>query len=743
MTFTPDRRPFLVASAIAAMVGAACHAASPSPAASAGAIRAVAAASPSAPAQVQAPPPTEARPVSEVLHGERFIDDYRWLEALEKDSAEVAAWTTAQNDHTRAVLDALPCRAALESRLAELMTVGAVSAPVTRGNRYFYTERSGTQNQPTLLMREGHDGQPFALLDVSALDDRGLYALDWWVPSPDGSRVAFGLSYAGDEMTTLHVLDVDGGTWLPEEIPGKVGFGGWAPEGNAFLYTRLSDPANPYSRTVRWHELGRHHRHDPILAEQAEPSRIPYGILARNGRWITMGLTEGWSRNDLDVVDVGAWRRSGEFAPVPLARGLKGRSDPAAIIGDTMYMTTTVDAPNGRCVAVDLTDPDPARWRTVLPERADAVLQGVSHALGMLVATYQKDAASIVERFRLDGTPLGPLALPGIGSAGIAVNDDRTEAFLSFTSFNDPSSIYRVDLADGERSLWARPEVAVDPSTIEVRQEWATSKDGTRVPMFIVHRRGLSLDGENPTLVYAYGGFNVSLTPNFRAERFAWLERGGVFVQVNLRGGGEFGEAWHQAGMRDRKQNVYDDLYAATERLIELGYATPKRIAVLGGSNGGLLTGVAAAQRPDLYAAAISMVPLLDMLRYHEFLMARFWIPEFGSAEDPEQFAWLRAYSPYHNLREGVRYPAMFITAGENDTRVHPLHARKMTALMQRLAATTPDAAPVLLWVDRDGGHGQGKPLALRIREAADLWSFVLWQTGACADEGRGAAAAR
>ncbi|MCA9283681.1 MAG: S9 family peptidase [Phycisphaerales bacterium] len=679
-----------------------------------------------------APPPTRIETVTDTMHGQTIADDYRWLEQLESESEAVRDWTTTQNDYTRSVLDHLPCRKALEARLEPLMTIGVVGAPRTAGTRYFYTAREGTQNQPVLYVRERFDAKPRALLDVNALSDKGLYALDWFEPSFDGQRVAFGLSYAGDEMTKLMVLDANTGAWLADEIPGKVDFAGWSPDATGFLYSRLADPADPYSRQIMSHELGRHHRQDAVLLRQEAPSRIPFASLSRDGRWIVGGIFEGWSKNELFAADANAWRRTGDFAPFDLVKGIDARFSPVGTDGDTLLVLTTWEAPNGRLLAIDLTHPERSAWREVVPEQDVAVRKEVAIARGMLVATYEKDAVTRMERFRLDGAPIGPLELPGLGDASLVANDDRTEAFVSYMSFNEPRSVYRADLATGELALWERPEVPVDPSILEVQQEWCTSKDGTRVPMFVVHRKGLSLDGNNPTLLYGYGGFNQSMTPFFSAVFFAWMEKGGVFVLANLRGGGEYGEAWHQAGMLERKQNVFDDLFAAAEHLIDRGYTSPAHLAVMGGSNGGLLTGVAATQRPDLFAAVVCQVPLLDMLRYQQFLMAKFWVPEYGSPEDPQAFEWLRAYSPYQNIQKGRKYPAILFTAGENDSRVHPLHARKMTAAMQAAAANDFDAHPILLWVDREGGHGQGKPLALRIRDVADWLSFVMWQTGLC-----------
>jgi len=676
------------------------------------------------------PPPARIEPVTETMHGTTIVDNYRWLEALEADSEEVKAWTTAQNDYTRSILDNLPGRKALEERLGQLMSVGSVGAPRMRGNLYFYTERKGDQNQPILYLREGYDGEPQVLIDPNTLDDTGLYSLGWFAPNHDGSLLAFSLYYAGDEMHVLYVMDVASRKWLADEITGKVEFGGWTPDSKGFVYGKLEDPADAYSRSFRYHELGRHQRHDPLLVMQEKPTRIPQADLSEDGRWIIVFFFEGWSKQDVYAVDVAEWQRTGEFRQVPIAVGLEARFAPQIVHGDTLYLFTTLDAPNGILYAVDLLNPARENWKVIIPERKDAVLGGVSHARGMLVASYDKNATSRFERFTMDGAPLGELELPGLGSAGISTRFDRREAYFSFASYNEPNSIYRVDLTSGKRSLWARPEVPVDPDTVIVKQEWCTSKDGTRVPMFIVHRKGLKKTGDNPTQLYGYGGFNASLTPWFDATAYPWFEAGGVYAIVNLRGGGEFGEAWHQAGMLGRKQNVYDDLYAAAEYLIKEGYTSAQHLAVRGGSNGGLLTGVAAIQRPDLWAAVVSEVPLLDMLRYHHFLMAKFWTPEYGDPDDAEAFQWLYAYSPYHHIKKGRKYPAILFTAGENDNRVHPLHARKMVAAMQARAANDFENDPILLWVDRSGGHGFGKPLSLRIRERADWWIFIMWKTG-------------
>jgi len=676
--------------------------------------------------------------VKETLHDKELVDPYRWLEGDAKGAVtpEVGAWTDAQNTYTRSVLDNLPGRAALEKRLRELLEVGSVSTPRMRGNRYFYSKREGSENQARVFLREGHDGKPRLLLDPNTLDAKGLVTIAFTSPSPDGKLLAFGTYRAGDENATLYLLDVDSGKWLADEIPGKVGGVDWMPDGRSFFYSRLEDVKDPYSREIRFHRVGSSWRQEPVLFRQYRKSENeklattwgPYFSASRDGRWGFLGYWRSTKDNDLWVVDLDAWARTGKFERTPIAVDAKGTTQVEAVVGDMAYLKITDGSPNGALFLVDLNAPARAAWKAVIPERKDAVLEGVSEARGLLVASWLTKAHSRIEVFDLTGKSLGDLPLPGIGSAGIATAEDRTEAFLSYRSFNEPPTIYRVDLRTKARTLWERPSVPVDPSVAEVEQVTYTSKDGTPVTMFLVHRKGLKPGGGgHPTLLSGYGGFNISETPSFSATLFPWLEEGGVYALPNLRGGGEYGEAWHEAGMLGKKQNVFDDFFGAAEWLVKNGWTRPERLAIAGGSNGGLLTGAAVTQRPDLFAAALVAVPLLDMLRYQDFLMARYWVPEYGSAEVAEQFAWLVKYSPYHNVRKGTKYPAVFLTAGENDSRVHPMHARKMAALLQ---ASTGSGKPVLLWVDRDAGHGQGKPLDLRVRDAADTAMFYRWQLG-------------
>lgn len=703
-----------------------------------------------------APPATEAQPVTENIHGVEITDNYRWLEG---DNANpdnmglltdpVAEWTDAQNAYTRSVLDTLPGRKALEERIGELLEVPSIGTPSVYGNRYFYAKREGTQAQAVHYVREGVKGEDRVLLDPAAIDTTGLTTVSWTAPNRDGSMMAFGMYRSGDENSTLYLMDVTTGEWLADEIPGKVNFAQWDPDGQGFFYSRLEDTDNAYSSVFKHHTIGTHHTQDPALFRQQDINFFykdagysedklaqlkttwgPFGSPSEDGRWITVGYWTGTAGLDLWVADLDHWKRTGELNLVEAVRGKSGRIGGSYYDGDRLYLQTSIGAPNGRVVAIDLNNPAYANWKDIVPESTELVLDSVSFARGIIAADYLENAKTKISLFNLDGTPRGDLDLPGIGSAGLSTSDDRTEAFLTFSSYNMPRSIYHIDLATNKRDLWARPDVPVDPSKIEVKQVWYPSKDGTKVSMFLVHKKGIELNGKNPTILYGYGGFDISMTPGFSSTMFPWYENGGVYAVANLRGGGEYGAAWHEAGMLDQKQNVFDDCIAAAEWLISEGYTNPAQLGVAGGSNGGLLTGAMVTQRPDLFSAVISAVPLLDMLRYQNFLMARYWVPEYGTAEDASQFEYIRAYSPYHNIKPGTKYPATLITAGENDTRVHPLHARKMAAAMQAATASDPTAEPILLWVDRDAGHGGGKPRHLQIRDIADQRLFMMWQLG-------------
>ncbi len=699
------------------------------------------------PRNVVQPPETRVDPVTETLHGVQLTDPYRWLEGDNSDpdnqgvvTPEVTAWTAAQNAYTRTILDELPGRKALEDRLRPLMEVGAVTRPVIRGERYFYTKREGNQNQPVVFMRNGHDGEDTVLIDPAILDPSGLTTVTWFSPDTSGKLLAYGTYSQGDENTTLHLLEVDTLKKLDLEIPDKTQSPDWLPDASGFVYNNLKDPNNPYSGQVMFHRMGTDPAGDALLFRQftkEENEKLattwgPYGGLSRDGHWLVLGYWIDTKSNDLWIVNFDEFLKTGEIDKKVVTVGDPGVVLGVAVFGDTLLIQTTKGAPQGRIVATSTSQPDTSNWRDLVPERADAVIESVAWGDGVFAVTYLKNASNVVEVFDMTGKSLGVLEQPGIGSVGVSAERDRTEAFLTFTSFNYPTSIFRVDLANpgAKPVLWQSPEVPVAPESVEVKQVWYPSRDGTPISMFLVHKKGLEFTGETPTQLYGYGGFNVSLTPSFSATLFQWFEAGGLFAMPNLRGGGEYGDAWHEAGILEKKQNVFDDFIAAGEWLIANDYTNSKKLAIRGGSNGGLLTGALTTQRPDLFKAAIVGVPLLDMLRYQNFLMARYWVPEYGTAEDPEQFKFLLEYSPYHQVKPGTEYPAVLLTAGEHDSRVHPAHARKMAALLQASTTSDPARQPIMVWVDQDAGHGQGKPLDLRLRDVADQRIFVMWQLG-------------
>ena len=694
------------------------------------------------------PPPTPARPVAETMHGVEIVDPYRWLEGDENAELtdEVDAWTTAQNDYTRSVLDSLPERDKLEKRLTELMQVGYVGAPAMRGNLYFNTEREGDQDHAVLYVREGHDGDKRVLLDVNTLSDDKLTALGWWSPSPDGSLLAFGLYQAGDENTTLHLMNVTTGQWLDDTISGKVGSVQWLPDNKRFFYSKLEDIDNPYSKQIKLHTLGEDPANDRLMFEQYKEGPLattwgPFFTMQREGNWGLIGYWTSTSSNDLYLVDVKKWIETDELVMTPLIEGADANTF-GRFVGERLLLTTQVDAPNGMVYeAASVHQPDRQHWRVFVPHRDDMVLEAMSETKDLFLVEYSEKAYTRIEPIGKNGARMEPLRLPGIGSAGLSARYDRSEVFLTFTSFNMPRSVYRFELgleqavSPNDYELWTRPDIPVDPSLLDVKQVTYNSKDGTPVTMCLVHKKGIELDGNNPTILSGYGGFGISMTPYFSATMFPWYEAGGVMAIPNLRGGGEYGDDWHKAGKLQNKQNVYDDFIAAAEWLIDQGYTSKDKLAIRGGSNGGLLVGAVMVQRPDLCKAVLCGVPLLDMLRYDKFLMAKYWVPEYGDPADKEHFNWLKAYSPYHNVTPGTDYPATLITAGENDTRVHPLHARKMAALLQASTSSEPAEKPVLLWVDRDGGHGGGKPLSRRVRDIADQRIFLMWQLGMLEDE--------
>jgi prolyl oligopeptidase len=672
-------------------------------------------------------PSTPTSDVADVLHGEAIPDPYRWLE--EGESPATREWTDRQNALTEAYLAAAPGREAIRRRLGELLAIGALGVPTPVRGRYFYQRRDGRQNQPVLYMRQGVAGEDRVVIDPNALDPAGTTALDWYYPSEDGRLLAYGLSEDGSEQSVLHLLDVDRGAALADRIPGTRSADlAWLPDGSGFYYTRypgagqVPEGEEHYHRSVYFHPLGADPAADPLVFKPEQKEHWPGVSLSPDGRWVLIGVARTFDQTDIYLLD-----RSSGGGPVPVAKDLAASFDGELAHG-RLFLRTNLDAPTYRLYAVDPERPARAGWREIVAASPDAVLEGVRVAGGTLALSYLERAASRLRLTDLDGRSPREVPLPTLGSLmGTGAEWDGGELFFGFSSYAVPPSVYRMDLETGATALWRRVEADVDPDRFSVSQVAVESRDGTPVTMFLVHRTGLARNGGNPVYLTGYGGFNISMTPAFSRSLLLWLEHGGVVAIPNLRGGGEYGEDWHQQGMLGRKQNSFDDFIAAAEWLIAERYTRPERLAVAGGSNGGLLMGAVLTQRPDLFRAVVIQVPLLDMLRYHRFLIARLWIPEYGSADDPEQFRWLRAYSPYHHVRDGVAYPAVLLATAESDSRVDPLHARKMAA---RLQAATASGRPVLLRLEARAGHGAGKPLSKVLDELTDTWTFVFSELG-------------
>ena len=680
------------------------------------------------------PPLTPREDVADLWHGERVVDPYRWLE--DSESERTRAWTDIQNRRTRAVLDALPQRRHFAQRLRELLAVGLLDTPRPIGGRIFHTRRSGSQRQATLYVRDAVQGPDRALVDPNALDAAGLVTIDWYYPSFDARFVAYGLSRGGDEMSTLHVIEVATGRVLPDRIAHtQRSTVAWV--GDGFYYTANPAPGSVppgdehYHRRVRFHRLGDDPARDEIAFGDGRPKEdIVWARTSPDGRWVLFHAFKGWTRSDLYLLD----RRAPQRGLRVVTEGDEGLSDGFAR-DDALWIRTNFDAPNYRVVRAELDAPERARWRTIVPEGENA-LETFHVTRDRIAVVTLARATSRVDLWTRDGRHEREIGLPGLGMVEFVYGDHAGDVVgLTYQSFTTPPVAFAADARTGEtRELVRLPAPAgLDPAAIVVEQTTYASKDGTPVSMFIVHRRDVTPNGAVPTVLNGYGGFNVSRIPQYIAGAAAWVEAGGLFALPNLRGGGEYGEPWHQAGMLERKQNVFDDFHAAAETLIARGWTRADRLGVAGGSNGGLLTGAALTQRPELFGAVYCAVPLLDMLRYQNFLIARLWISEYGSAEDAEPYKWLRAYSPYHHVRAGTRYPAVLFTTAVGDSRVDPMHARKMAALLQAQTAEDPDAI-VLLRVDHDAGHGIGKPLDKQVDDLADQYSFLAWRLGLVPD---------
>jgi prolyl oligopeptidase len=679
------------------------------------------------------PPKAKIQVVEDTIQGHKIADSYRWLE--DANTAGTQEFVRAELAYTRGILDPLPGRDQIHERLTRLLSIGTITTPQVGGKYYFYTRREGTQNQPVLLVREGIHGKDRPLVDVNQMAADGTVALDWWVASEDGKYVAYGTSPGGSEESTLHIIETASGKLLPDTIDrARFANVAWKKDNTGFYYGRNPKkgdvPAGEevYHVKIFYHALGSDPEKDPLIfAERPSPQDIPSAQLADDeDRWLLITVFSSWTKTEMYLQDLQAGT-----PPVELTSA-KDFVYNGEILQGKLYIFTNENAPHYRVFMVDAANPKRENWKEIIPQ-SDAVLKGFNVSGGKLFAQYEKDASSHLKLFELDGRPIGDIALPAIGTVFSSSGKwDRKEAFFGFYSFTVPPSAYQVDVSSRHTELWKKVDApGIDPSAYEVNQLWFPSKDGTKVPMFVFHKKGLALNGKNPTLLTGYGGFNISLTPSFAGDRYLWLEHGGVFAVANLRGGAEFGEDWHRAGMLEKKQNVFDDFIAAAEYLVAQKYTDKDHLAIRGGSNGGLLMGAAFTQRPDLFRAVVCAVPLLDMLRYQNFQIAKLWIPEYGSADDPKQFDWIYAYSPYHHVKAGTEYPAILFTTADTDTRVDPMHAKKMAALMQAEAANGQSRErPILLRIEPKAGHGAGKPITKQIEELTDVYSFLFWQLG-------------
>jgi prolyl oligopeptidase len=678
------------------------------------------------------PPKAERRPLEEDFYGTKVVDDYRWLEDASSPATE--KWVAEEMAYTRAVLDPLPGRELIHKRLTELLSIGSVNPPEMGGKFFFYTRREGAQNQPVLYVREGVEGEDRVLVDANQLAADGTIALDWYQPSYNGEYLAYGTSPSGSEMSTLHVVETKTGKLLPDTIERtRAASIAWLHDNSGFYYTRYPNKGDVpkgqemYNRHVFFHLLGTDSTtDDKVFGEGRDAEDWPSVELSNDGEWLVISVSEGWTKTEVYLMDVKAGT-----PPTALTSG-KNFLYSATVYDGKVYITTNEEAPRYRVFVTNAGDYDRADWKEIIPQ-SNAVLQGAAVWGGKLFTQYELNATSQLKLFDLDGKKISDLSLPAIGTVFASSGRwNRSEIFYGFQSFTTPPSIYRYDLSNGKSYEWAKVDApSIDPAAYEVEQEWFNSKDGTRVPMFVVHKKGLVKNGKNPTLLTAYGGFNVSLTPTFSRTAYLWMEHGGVFAVANLRGGSEFGEDWHRAGMLDKKQNVFDDMIAAAEHLIAAKYTDKNHLAIQGGSNGGLLMGAMITQRPDLFRAVVCQVPLLDMLHYQNFQIAKLWIPEYGSADNPDQFKWLYAYSPYHHVKEGVEYPAILFMTADTDTRVDPMHAKKMAAEMQTEAKNGESKTrPILLRIESKAGHGAGKPVTKQIEEYTDIYSFLFWQVG-------------
>ena len=672
-------------------------------------------------------PDTERVEQTDNYHGIEVQDPYRWLE--NPDSEPTKDWVAAQNKVTTSYLNTIAAKEKIQQRLTQLWDYEKYGSPFKRGQRYFYFKNDGLQNQSVLYTLESLDEAGEVLLDPNTLSEDGTVALSGLSISDDGQWLAYGLSTAGSDWVEYRIRNVttkedssDRLKWI------KFSGASWTKDNQGFYYSRYDEPNEQtkledvnYYQKLYYHRLGTEQAEDSLIYHRPDQKEWGFdGSVTEDGKYLVISVWQGTDRKNLVFYQD---LSQPESEVVELISEFEASYGVIENDGDTFWVRTDLDAPRGRVIAIDLNNSERSNWKEIIPEAAET-LRGVGLLNNRFVTNYLKDARSQIKIYDLDGTLVREVELPGIGSAGgFGGKRHDTETFYTFTSFTTPATIYRYDMKTGESKLFRQPKVDFNPDEYQTQQVFYPSKDGTKIPMFITHKKCLELDGNNPTYLYAYGGFNISLTPSFSISNLVWLEMGGIYAVPNLRGGGEYGEAWHQAGMKDKKQNVFDDFIAAAEWLIDNRYTIEKKLAIAGGSNGGLLVGACMTQRPDLFAAAIPAVGVLDMLRFHKFTIGWAWCPEYGDPDNEADFKTLYAYSPLHNLKEGTEYPATMITTADHDDRVVPAHSFKFAAALQ--AAHQGDN-PVLIRIETKAGHGAGKPTSKIIEEAADKWAFLV-----------------
>ncbi len=660
-------------------------------------------------------------------HGVRVPDPYRWMEDI--DSRQTRAWVEAESRLSSGYLAAIPGRAAIAQRLQRIWNFERWSAPEKHGSFWFYTHNDGLQNQSVVMVTSDPGRPAHALLDPNGLSKDGTVALRERAISDDGRFFAYALSDAGSDWQTWRIREVATGKDLADEIRwSKAGGGSWRKDDSGFYYTAYEPPkasealkASNQFEKLYFHKLGTSQSQDSLVYTRTDdPDWFVGGLVTDDGRYLVIQANHGDEvQNTVLVQDL----RTPGAPIVPVIPKPSAVYNVVGNIGSTFYVQTDDGAPRYRVIALDLTNPSPEHWRTIVPESADT-LDSISLVGGQLVAQYLKDAHSAVRRLSPDGKLVGRVDLAGLGTAGgFQGRFEDQETYYTFSSFTTPPSVYRLDLRSGTSTLWQQPKLAgFTPAQYSTTQEFYASKDGTRVPLFIVAREGTQRDGANPTILYGYGGFNVSEEPTFSPAVAGWLEMGGVFVLANIRGGGEYGRAWHEAGMKTHKQNVFDDFAAAAEYLIAQKWTSPRRLAIRGGSNGGLLVGATVEQHPELFAAAVPQVGVMDMLRFRNFTVGKGWESDYGSVDNPDEFAALQRYSPVQNVKADVSYPPILVTTGDHDDRVFPAHSFKFTAALQH---ADPRGNPILIRIETRAGHGSGKPTAKQIDEMADIYAFI------------------